>query len=59
LQNALATVKTRQAEIMKVLTEMPELPDKERMQSVDYLGQFFTSADNEEKLISAFENRCL
>ena len=59
LQNALATVKAHQPEIMEVLTEMPGLPDKERMQSVDYLGQFFTSADNEEKLISTFEKRCL
>ena len=59
LQNALATVKARQAEITKVLTEMPGLPDRGRVQNLDYLGKFFSSADNEEKLISAFEKRCL
>ena len=59
LQAVLAIVRARQADIMQVVTEMPGLSGKERMQSVDYLGEFFTSADNEEKMISTFEKRCL
>lgn len=59
LQVALATIKARQADIINVFTEMPGLFAKDREQSIDYLGQFFARSDDEEKLISTFEKRCL
>ena len=59
LQSALATVKGHQSDIINVLTEIPGISDKDRRQSIDYLGQFFVKAADEAKLIGTFEKRCL
>ena len=36
-----------------------ELPEDEQAMSIDYLSQFFTRAEDEEKMLQSFERRCL
>jgi len=59
LRSALGIVKTRKADILDVLSEMPALPEDERAKSIDYLNQFFTRAEDEENMLLSFERRCL
>ncbi len=59
LQSALDIIKSHEEEILGVLSEIPGLPEDERAMSVDYLNQFFTRAEDEEKLLQSFERRCL
>lgn len=51
LQSALGMVRKRKADILGVLSEIPGLPEDERAMSVDYLNQFFTRAEDEEKML--------
>ena len=59
LQSALGLIKTRQADILGVLSEIPGLPEDERAKSIGYLNQFFTRAEDEEKMLQSFAKRCL
>ena len=59
LQSALGIIKTRQVDILGVLSEMPGLPEDERAKSVAYLNSFFARAQDEEKMLQSFERRCL
>jgi len=59
LEAALAVVVRQKADILDVLNKMPGMPDKERSKSSNFLREFFARADNEEKLITTFEKRCL
>lgn len=59
LQSALGIVRTRKADILGLLSEIPGLQDDERAKSIDYLNHFFTRSEDEEKLLQSFERRCL
>ncbi|MCZ6500372.1 MAG: hypothetical protein O6844_07795 [Gammaproteobacteria bacterium] len=59
LQSALGMVRKRKADILGVLSEIPGLPEDEQAMSIDYLSQFFTRAEDEEKMLQTFERRCL
>ncbi len=59
LQSALGMVRKRKADILGVLSEIPGLPEDEQAMSIDYLNQFFTQAEDEEKMLQSFERRCL
>ncbi len=59
LQSALGMVRKRKADILGVLSEIPGLPEDEQAMSIDYLSQFFTRAEDEEKMLQSFERRCL
>jgi len=58
LQSALGIIKSHKEEILGVLSDIPGLPEKDRKRSIDYLDQFFTRADDEEKMLKSFERRC-
>ena len=58
LQRALDVVKMRRTDILGVVSAIPGLPEDDRARSIDYLGQFFTRAEDEEKLLQSFERRC-
>ena len=59
LQSALGMVRKRKVDILGVLSEIPGLPEDEQAMSIDYLSQFFTRAEDEEKMLQSFERRCL
>jgi hypothetical protein len=59
LRSALHIVKSKQADILGVLKELPEYPDKAASNSTRYLGRFFELADNETSMIDTFERWCL
>ncbi len=59
LQSALRMVRKRKVDILGVLSEIPGLPEDEQAMSIDYLSQFFTRAEDEEKMLQSFERRCL
>ena len=59
LQSALGMVRKRKADILGVLSEIPGLPEDEQAMSIDYLSQFFTRAEDEEKMLQSFDRRCL
>ena len=58
LQSALGLIKSHKEEILGVLSDIPGLPERDREKSIDYLDQFFTRADDEEKMLNSFEKRC-
>ncbi len=58
LQSALGLIKLHKEEILGVLSDIPGLPERDREKSIDYLDQFFTRADDEEKMLNSFERRC-
>jgi hypothetical protein len=58
LQSALGIIKSHKEEILGVLSDIPGLPEKDRNRSIDFLTQFFTRADDEEKMLKSFEKRC-
>jgi len=59
LAGAIRRVKSRQAEILQVLQELPDYPDKAAAGNLKYVQQFFEKAENEPKLIKSFEKACL
>ena len=59
LQKALGVVNSRKSEILNLLNEIPGLSEDDAATGVAYLKQFFTRANNEEKLLQSFERRCL
>lgn len=59
LQDALRTVKSRQADILAVLQETPGLTASAEKKASSYLNRFFSKAEDEEKLLRSFERRCL
>jgi hypothetical protein len=58
LQSALGIIKSHKEEILGVLSDIPGLPQKDRNRSIDFLNQFFTRANDEEKMLKSFERRC-
>jgi hypothetical protein len=59
LASAIDTVKSKQAEILGVLKELPDYSDKLAAKSIAYLERFFELAENENTLLNSFEKKCL
>lgn len=59
LTDSLRAIVAKQAEILGVIEELPDLSDRDIRSNTKYLRQFFDKAKNEEKLIRRFEQRCL
>lgn len=59
LVGAIHTVKSKQAEILGVLKELPGYTEKMAEKSSAYLERFFELAENENKLLKSFEKKCL
>lgn len=58
LSGAIQLVKSRQDDIFQLVRDTPGLTEKDREQTLDYLGGFFKKAGSEEKLLKSFERLC-
>lgn len=59
LREAVATVVSRQEEILDVIRSLPIDSDKARADRIKYLQKFFDEASDGNRLISKFEKSCL
>ena len=59
LKKALHTVVSSRQEIAALIESLPVLSDKNKSSRMSYLDQFFRAAEDEDKLLKRFENRCL
>jgi hypothetical protein len=58
LRGALASITSKEDEILRVITDLPMLAESEKENRIDYLRSFFKEAREEDKIISKFEKRC-
>lgn len=56
---ALNAIISRREEILNVVAELPDLPQKKINATTKYLERFFKKAENKEKLVEIFARRCL
>lgn len=59
LSNALNAIKARKIDILDVISQLPELSERDTKRAADYLDRFFVQADNAEKIVQSFERKCL
>ena len=59
LERALEAVVSKRQDIVALIESLPVLSDKDKVRRIGYLDQFFRAAGNEERLLRAFEKRCL
>lgn len=59
LRRALDTVKSKRAEILAVLRDLPGLEPGNAERAARFLDGFFEAAADEERLLQSFERRCL
>lgn len=59
LMSAIRSIKDLSSDILQVSAEVPGASAKDVAESFKYLERFFSSAENEEKLLKSFERRCL
>lgn len=59
LRAALEKVKSRQAQVLAVLQDIPGLTEKNINKTDKFLNAFFDKAQDEEKLLRSFERNCL
>ncbi|MBT8083999.1 MAG: hypothetical protein HKN35_10950 [Woeseia sp.] len=59
LKTALIAIKARKPEILDVVRSLPVLSQKDIAKKVKFLEGFFRVAENEDKLIKSFDNKCL
>ncbi|MGB5257621.1 MAG: hypothetical protein WBN07_04460 [Woeseiaceae bacterium] len=58
-RTAIRAVVERREAILKVISELPGLTDKNRQRQYRYIEDFFKAAENEDKLVKEFARRCL
>ena len=59
LEGAISAIAGQENDILRVLTRMPGLPEKNIEAGKKYLDDFFVKTDDVEKLARSFERRCL
>jgi len=59
LKDALVAIKVRRVDILGVIRQLPGLSQKEIEGTVEYLDKFFVNANDEDKLLHLFEDRCI
>ncbi len=59
LRGALAAIKARRVDILDVIRQGSGLSQKDIEETVEYLGKFFVQAEDEDKLLQTFEDRCI
>lgn len=59
LREALAAFRLQRSEINALIADTPGLSDKESRKSQKFIDAFYAEAADEEKLLKAFERRCL
>jgi hypothetical protein len=58
LRGAVANITSKEAEMLRVIADLPMLAEHEKENRIDYLRSFFKKVRKEDKLISMFEKRC-
>jgi len=58
LRGAIASVTSRQTEILDVIRGLPFDSDRAKTDRINYLQQFFKEASNEDRMVSKFEKFC-
>ena len=58
LREALVTIRSREKDVLDIISSLPALTDKEKQKKISYLENFFTKADDEDKMIGLFEKSC-
>ena len=59
LEEALDTIVSKRREMDALIRSLPVLSDKDKERRVGYLDRFFRAAENRDRLLRQFENRCL
>jgi len=59
VRNALQLVRSKRAEIIGVLEDLPDYEDKAASKNTKYLDKFFESAENESSFMKTVERWCL
>ena len=59
LLRAIRQVVEREAEIDRIIRELPGLDEKQKQKDLAYVGEFFEQASAGNELLERFENRCL
>lgn len=59
LSVAIGQVRSKKMEILNVVQELPEYPEKSVESSASYLEAFFKKAEHESKLLKLYTKRCL
>lgn len=59
LRGALVAIKARRVDILDVIRQLPGLSQKDIEETVNYLDKFFVQANDEDKLLQLFEERCI
>jgi hypothetical protein len=58
LRTALATITSRQDEVLDIIADLPALTEKQKAKQIKYLQGFFKKAANKDKIINSFEKSC-
>jgi hypothetical protein len=59
LSAALATTRSKRAEILSVVGNLPGLEPGNAERAADYIDDFFEQAEDEERLLKSFEEHCV
>ena len=59
LKGALVAIKARRVDILDVIRQIPGLSQSDIETGVKYLDKFFVQANDEDKLLQLFEDRCV
>ena len=59
LSKALDSVVSKRQDIVALIESLPVLSDKDKQRRINYLDQFFRAAEDGDRLLDRFENRCL
>ena len=59
LRGALVAIKARRIDILDVIRQLPGLSQNDIETAVMYLDKFFVRANDEDKLLQLFEDRCI
>jgi hypothetical protein len=59
LRGALVAINARRVDILGVIRQVPGLFQKDIEETVEYLDKFFVQAEDDDKLLQTFEDRCI
>jgi len=59
LSGAIQTIRSHQSDFSKIIDNLPVLSKREKKKTNRFLERFFDEAENGEKMLKKFEQRCL
>ena len=59
LSGAIQTIRSHQSDFRTIVDNLPALSEREKKKAHRFLERFFDEAENEEKILKEFEQRCL